>query len=68
MNTTPSMSIGDLLTPVELAKQLKIDQTDLKRLRYRHGLPYISLVGGDVRFDPAAIREWLVSRATRTKK
>ncbi|MDB5810504.1 MAG: hypothetical protein JWN94_2626 [Betaproteobacteria bacterium] len=60
-------SIGALLTAAELAKQLKVKPAYIRRLRHRHGLPWLP-VGGEPRFDPAAVRAWLGARAKKGVK
>lgn len=55
-------SLDDLFTAAELARRLKVKPSYLRWLRHRHGLPYVR-VGGEVRFNWAAVSVWLEARA-----
>lgn len=53
-----------LLTWDTATQRLNISERHLRRLVYEHRIPHIK-VGGLVRFDAAALEEWLESRTIR---
>lgn len=61
VSLTPA-DAGALLTPVEVAKRLKVQVSYLNRLRSRHGLPHVK-VGKEVRFDLVSVRSWIDQRS-----
>lgn len=58
----PADAGGALLTPAEVAKQLKVKVSYLDRLRRRHGLPHVR-VGKEIRFNLEAVQGWLEQRS-----
>lgn len=49
-----------LMTPADLATLLNKPPKTLAEWRSKHiGPPYLKLAGGHVRYDPAAVEEWL---------
>lgn len=57
----------DLLTPDEVATELKLAPQTLANLRHKGGGPPFVKVGRTVRYPRAALAEWLADRTfTRT--
>jgi predicted DNA-binding transcriptional regulator AlpA len=48
-----------LLTESELADRLHLSLGTVKRMRYSGAGPPFLRLGGRIRYDPAAVREWL---------
>lgn len=49
-----------LMTPGDVAKRLNKPEKTLAQWRYKRvGPPYLKLVGGEIRYEPDAVEEWL---------
>jgi excisionase family DNA binding protein len=55
--------MGKLLTTKELMDLLKISRDTVYRWRNERGLPYKKIGPAAVRYDEAAVREWLEQQA-----
>jgi excisionase family DNA binding protein len=55
------LNSGDLITPSELAKGLKVSRAAVSQWCKRGELPFIQL-GKSIRFEPDSIREWLQAK------
>lgn len=56
-----------MLTVKEIANKLKVSTKTIYRWSEKRKIPRIILPGGELRFDEAAINEWLIKRTISAK-
>lgn len=52
------------LTPSELDRLLRLPRGRSRRMARRNLIPFLSLPGGEIRFDRAEIERWLRAKLT----
>lgn len=52
-----------LITPTTLQSRLNLSRAEIQQLVAKNEIPFVSLPGGGVRFDLAAIENWILSKA-----
>jgi excisionase family DNA binding protein len=65
-NIFPKMT--QLLTTKDLAELMQVKLRTIYRWVEKNKVPFIKLPGGDIRFDPDKIDNWLRMRTARVKQ
>jgi excisionase family DNA binding protein len=60
--------MSDLLTIPQLAKKINLKPRTIKSWVEKRTIPFIKLPGGDIRFDPEYIENWLKIRTVKPVK